>query len=452
MKNNFQKRLIISASLSLIFTFSMMAQTDLGTHFMNNSLSQSNLSNPALFSDFSVIVSLPSVYADLSNPNFTLDDVLSETGNGSSIQIDNLLSKLGSDGLSFQANGAVETFGLNIQHDKYLFNFHHAVRVFNQTSLSKDLVQFVWGGHDQFVGDPVNIDIQQNLLAYQELGLAFGYRVNDNFSFGTRIKWLKGLATLQTPSATASINGDIGQFQLSTSSNFKIQTGGLPISDLEDLGQLSFSDIDMNWLVQNNGISFDFGINYQHDDWGIEASFNNIGGITWKENAYNFESQGVYQFDGFDLEKIVDGSEISTVEIIDSISNLFQLEERETTLKTATPTTAHVSFRYDIANRLYVSPFFFLQNFNGNSSTAVGLNIKKDFADIFTIGTQYAYQGNHNIGLMSSLRLGPLQVYAVTDNIISIFDNRKTQKFNIRTGVNLVFGNKYEKPLKCRKF
>ena len=452
MKNSIQKKLVISTFLSLVFTFSLMAQSEWGTHFMNNSLSQSNLSNPALFSDFKINVTLPSIYVDLSNPNFALDEVLSETDNGSNIQIDDLLAKLGSGGLDFQVNGAVETFGLSIQHDKFLFNFHHAIRAFNQTSLSKDLVQFAWGGHDKFIGDPVNIDIQQSLLAYQELGLAFGYRVNERFSFGTRIKWLKGLATLQTPSANAVINTDLSQYQLSTSSNFKIQTGGLPARTLENLDEISLDDLDMNWLVRNNGVAFDFGVNYQLDKWGIEASFNNIGSIVWKENAYKYESQGDYQFDGFDLQQMVEGSEFSTTEILDSIASVFQFEEKETSIKTSTPTTAFLSFRYNIVDRLSVSPFVFMQNFNGQSSVATGVNLKKDFADIFTIGTQYVYQGNHNIGLMSSLRLGPVQVYAVTDNIVSIFDNRKTQKFNFRTGMNLVFGKKYKKRnLVCRK-
>ena len=70
------------------------------------------------------------------------------------------------------------------------------------------------------------------------------------------------------------------------------------------------------------------------------------------------------------------------------------------------------------------------------------MNVKKDFGNIFSIGAQYAYikGSENNIGLSTALRLGPVQLFFSSDNVIPLINPMKGQNVNMRFGMNLLFG------------
>ena len=444
--------------LSLFYFFfaltTLSAQLEWGTHFMDNSLSQSNMSNPALFSDFNVSITMPSVYAGISNSSFPYHKVITHDEDVLRLDMDEVLNRVGTKGLKIQTNFSIESFGLNIQNERFLFNLHHGVRVFSQTHLPLETLQMVWGGNEQFIDKTINIGIEENILAYHEIGFAFGFKIEKQLTIGARVKYLQGLATIQTRQSKATIYTNPEFYQLTSETDYLIQTGGFPGEKLEDIDLFDLENFKKTIFDSNSGFAFDLGMTYRFNKkLTLEASINNIGFIKWKENSYDHISQGGYEFDGLDLQPLVESGEISAEEIIDSVTNIFQFENRETTFKTSTPANGYLSVRYELAQRFYLNSFLFMEKNNAFSNFAAGVNLKKDFGTWWTLGVQYAYhdKNTHNIGLMSSLRLGPFQFYATTDNIASILDPLKAQKINFRTGLNLVFGNKIKKRRKRQK-
>lgn len=449
------KKLILSIGFSLFLILPFLsAQLEWGTHFMNNSLSQSNMSNPALFNDFNVSITIPSVYTGFSNSSFSFHEVIKQDENVFRLDMDEVLNRVGSKGLLIQNNMSVETIGMNFQKEKFLVNFHHGLKVFNKTNLSKEMLQMLWGGNEQFIDETIDIGIQQYFLAYHEVGLALGFKIEKQLTIGTRIKYLKGLATIQTPRSVATVYTNPEFYQLSSETDYLVQTGGFPEEKLQDIDPFKLNNYDRSIFGGNKGFAFDVGMTYRFNNkLTLEASANNIGFIKWKENAYDHQSKGNYEYDGLDLQPLVEGGEISTDEIIDSITQIFQFVDTKSTFKTTTPANGYLSMRYELAQRVYVSGFLFMEKSNSLSNYAGGVNLKKDFGTVWALGIQYAYhnKSTHNIGLMTSLRLGPFQFYATTDNIGPIFDPLKTQKFNFRSGLNLVFGNKVKKRQKRQK-
>jgi hypothetical protein len=447
-KHQIITRLFLSLSYLFFALTTLSAQLEWGTHFMDNSLSQSNMTNPALFSDFNVSITMPSVYAGISNSSFPYHKVITVDENVLRLDMDEVLHRVGPKGLKLQTNLSIESFGLNIQNERFLFNLHHGVRVFSQTHLPLETLQMAWGGNEQFIDETINIGIKENILAYHEIGFAFGFKIKHQLTIGARVKYLQGLATIQTRQSKATLYTNPEFYQLTSETDYLLQTGGLPAEKLEDIDLFDLENFKKTIFDSNSGFAFDLGMTYRFNKkLTLEASINNIGFINWKENAYDHISQGGYEFDGFDLQPLVEGGEISTDEIIDSITNIFQFENRATTFKTSTPANGYLSIRYELAQRLYLNSFLFMEKNNAFSNFAAGINLKKDFGTWWTFGVQYAYhdQSTHNIGLMTSLRLGPFQFYATTDNIAPIFDPLKAQKINFRTGLNLVFGNKLKK-------
>jgi hypothetical protein len=69
----------------------------------------------------------------------------------------------------------------------------------------------------------------------------------------------------------------------------------------------------------------------------------------------------------------------------------------------------------------------------------------------FTIGAVYVVRNKRfdNFGVNTSLKIGPLQVFAATDNLLTLLQGSNSNTINIRAGLNLVFG-KMEKSSKLK--
>ncbi len=90
---------------------------------------------------------------------------------------------------------------------------------------------------------------------------------------------------------------------------------------------------------------------------------------------------------------------------------------------------------------LTVGALLFAQGNQSEYTPAFALNIRKDFGNIFSLGTQYAMvKGEvHNIGLSTALKLGPVQLFLTSDNILPVINPMNGQNVNIRFGMNLAF-------------
>ena len=179
-----------------------------------------------------------------------------------------------------------------------------------------------------------------------------------------------------------------------------------------------------------------------NDKLNIQTSVINIGRINWKDEAYNYWSKGTTTFEGLDFQPVLDEGELSVEEILDTIGTTFEFQNSQNSFSTVLPSSFYLSGSYEVMPRLKVGALFFAQGFQSDLTTAFALNVKKEFGTIFTLGGQYAMieGGAHNIGVSTSLRMGPVQLFATTDNLMPIFDPMKGQNMNVRFGMNLVFG------------
>ena len=75
-----------------------------------------------------------------------------------------------------------------------------------------------------------------------------------------------------------------------------------------------------------------------------------------------------------------------------------------------------------------------------NTAVAIGSNL--DVLPILNLGATYAFRSERldNLGLNATLLLGPVQLMAATDNIITVFRLEDSHSANLRVGLNLLFG------------
>jgi hypothetical protein len=443
-KINKMKQYIFSI-LGVCLAFSMQAQIELGTHFMSN-VAQNNLLNPAAFTDngYKVNVSLlPSIYAGFNNSAIAPDDVLEKRGTSLYLDVEGLIEKMGANGMNIQTNLNVETFTFSFKAKKWQLSLNHGLRISSFHSIPKTMIQFAWGGNAQFVDETINIAPTQNLLAYQEFGVGFGYKISDNLTLGTRLKYLVGIGTYQTATSKANIYTDPEYYQLTADTDYLINTGGLPESDIDNGEFLNLDDFEPSLFGKNRGFAFDFGASFDiNDKLNIQTSVLNIGKIKWEEDVNNYWSNGTSTFAGLDFQPLFEEGEYDPEEILDTIANTFEFTSSQNGFNTVLPSSFYLSSTYEVMPKLTVGALLFAQGFQSDLTTAFALNVKKDFGKFFSLGGQYAFieGGASNIGLSTSLRLGPVQIYATSDNIIPLMNPMKGQNVNMRFGMNLLFG------------
>ena len=418
------------------------AQIDLSTHFMNN-LAQQNATNPSTFSDYKVSVSLPSLYVGLNNSSFAPSNVLEKRGDDYYLDMEGVMSRVGESGMNVQTNLNVETFGFSVRGKKWQASFNHGIKVNSFHHIPKKLLEFAWQGNAQFIGETVNVAPVQNLMAYQEFGLGFAYQVSKQLNFGVRLKYLVGSANYSTSNAKATIYTDPEYYQLTAETDYVINTAGIPEQEMSGDDFFNFDNFEPNLFGGNQGFAIDFGASLKlTEKINVQTSILNIGKINWSDTAYNYTSNGTSTFDGLDFQPVINGGDLVLEEVVDSLTGNFDFETSQNSFSTVLPSSFYLSGTYQLNSSLSAGALFFAQGFQSELTTAFAVNIKKDFGRVFSLGAQYAFVegGAQNFGVSTTLKLGPVQIFATTDNVMPIFNPLKGQNTNLRVGMNLVFG------------
>lgn len=422
----------------------LFSQLELSTHFMDH-LWQSNLTNPAQFSNRGISVSLPSAYIGFHSPNLKYGDVFKSGKNNWEVDMDNIVNQLNSKNFKFQTNLTIETFAIAIQGKNWLVNAHHGVKVHQFAKVPKDAINFFWGGKEQFLGEEINLSVDENFQAYHEWGVGVGYQILPSTTIGFRLKYLNGIATYWNTNASAKATIDEQTGEITATTDFLFKTGGVPGGNIQNAAFIETDDLMSNFFSKNNGFALDFGITHRpNQKLKLAVSLNNLGYISWKQQAHTYHSFGKKEINELDFKPLYENGNLTFREVVDTLATTFRAKHFEAPFSVTTPLSGYASGQYEIQENLFVGGLFFFQKHESHYRNGIGLNVKKHFGKRATLGTQYSFWngGNHSIGLMTSLHLGPVQVFAITDNALLIGGVRNLKNTNLRIGMNLVFKNK----------
>ena len=99
-----------------------------------------------------------------------------------------------------------------------------------------------------------------------------------------------------------------------------------------------------------------------------------------------------------------------------------------------------------LSQALRVGVIYSLEDYRTESVSGLALTGSYQLSPVLRVGGIYAlrHETFDNLGLNATLSLGPLQVVAATDNIITAFQPKDSNQANLRLGLNLVFGKAAE--------
>lgn len=443
--------LIITICFLFCSVTSTHSQVSRSVYFLEQ-VPSSAILNPAFHPTCNFFIDMPflsSFYLGFESP-FTFDELTKKWETGDSLNIDRgtVLGVLDKKNyFSFEFNSELFRGGFRIKNHFIQFNISKAFST--KFSFEKDLATlFLYGNaNEQFLGKEFFLSgTGLNMTLYHEFALGYSVKLADKISIGARLKYLNGSFNIWSEKMDFMLyTNENSNFPLTASSDILIHTSSTISSFNNMIRQIS----GYKWfdLSQNHGYGFDFGLDYEvTDKVSVSASIIDIGWITWKENVKNFTSVNPgaeYTFEGFDVSSFIsNGSFSDTVDILDTITDHFGLE------------TTHEAYTSHLNPKLYLAGMW---HFTRNNE--LGLMIRTDFTEekikpsltlnythnfgkVLAINTNYSYinKNYYNIGLGLVIRLGPVQLYAMNDMVVAIFEPQKARNYNFHFGLSFLFG------------
>lgn len=434
------------------------AQHESTLYFMP-SISQSRYYNPATAPLYKATLGLPglsSVYFQYGNSGFAYKNLITRRAEDDSLQvtIDEFNNKLGARNyVNFNFN--VDLFHLAFKvNPRVHFMFNITPRSYNRIMFPKDIVGLLLDGNASMIGETMTLSPAAESLSYLEYAVGGSYIIDRFWTVGARVKLLNGIANVTSEKTELGLNTN-EDYHINIVGEGLIRTAGISRFFDENFEILGYSDVV--GLMGNTGFAIDLGATFKPmDRLTVGMSLVDIGSIRWSKNLTNYvlNDTSTFSFRGFDLAKIINGDEEGLSQTLDSLSS--RLEPTEVTgeaYSSFLPGRMYLSGSYALNRTVSANLLLMGELFNGRFNSGVSANIHKEFGRRMSMSVSYTANNRsfNNLGMGLSFNLKPIQLYFVSDNLLSapfalLTSNelnpylRSTQNLNLRFGINLVFG------------
>ena len=437
------KKIIFSLSFCLITSMTVNAQ-QLGLYFLDGVI-QANHLNPAFAPKQKVAYSLPGFGAGFSNSMGAYNDFVSINAEGVGVLNGDVIMQQLSDNNFIRGGFNLHTYNSVIGKKNWRIILSNTIKFDTYVNIPRDLASLAIEGNAAAVGETFNIGPDLDMSAYSETGFGFMWKFGE-VNVGGKIKLLSGLANVTTDRTQASVTTDEEYYQLTAMTDFRINAAGLvDIKNPDDLSQF-----DMEWqldefsvsdMFNNLSVGLDLGVSAKLIDkkLTLSASIIDIGKIKWK-NPYNFHSKGEYTFEGVDARNLVEDDELSFEGTLDTLDRIFNFTESNNAYTTALPMKTYLSANYKLHKFFSAGGMIYYENYRGQNFGGYALNASAHFSQIFNVGMTWSsvYKTN-SLGAHFALKLGPVQLVAITDNLMAAMKPYDNQNFNAQFGLNLAF-------------
>lgn len=444
---------------------------------------QSNLLNPALFPNNTTwYISFPGIDFQLGSPLAINDFVFyNKTANRTIISLDSMMNKMtDGDRLRIGANANIFGFGFKVKNT--FINFNSRLVNYVNLGFPSEMVNALRNGNIDENGNVIPMvemldgDIL-NATSYLETGLGVGhYFEKINLTVGIRAKMLFGVGNVQTDNTRLEFVTDPNMDSVSARMYYEIQAATFAPYDTAQ-GKFLFNGIGDIFSSGNTGFAFDLGAKYDWGPFSFSLSINDLSaGIHWKNNVMTWKpqnGQGVVVFNGLDFTTMLNGGSFS----LDSLSNYIenQLNDMKPVKQDSgdywfsIPTKFNLGANYNFG-RLFRAGFLFhgqldrgllsksnaLTNglstentFRWNGTFSLGMNVYERIE--LTAANSIVYDGssmdffNPGIGIIFSIGR-VFQFYFMSD-YVSNFYLTDSKAFNLKLGLNLLFGSAKKKTI-----
>jgi hypothetical protein len=410
--------------------------------------------NPAFIPDQKLYVGIPvlsGIQSSYANP-FSYNDVLERDSYDSiTFKVDNFLTKIATnEQFRLYSNIEILSLGTQISKGKFFVGISIRERLCQDITIPENLGNFLWYGNaaPQMFGKYTNIAPSVNFTAFDEWGASFsGYAMKGKMSWGARLKYFSGRINATTTKSTFEVYTDTSDFQIYMKSDVELKTSG--IHDIEH-----YLDQRVSSLVfpGNNGFGLDLGLTYQvNKNIAVSASVLDIGYITWKSNTMTLVSHNPgaeFSFNGLTLKDFTDMiGNLNTFgqKISDSILTLVDIDTVYDQKYTAwLPVRYNVGGSYSLNENHRFNLLLNGISWAGHFHPAMSISYNYTLPHWLGLMVSYNLFNKQytNIGAGLSINAGPIQLYAITDNLPAIIAYKGSNNYSVQVGINISINHK----------
>ena len=234
----------------------------------------------------------------------------------------------------------------------------------------------------------------------------------------------------------SKLKTDATIYALQLDNDYQLQTFDPSVSGLQNLNY-------------NGGFVTDLGIAVKLQRLQLALSINNLGyGIHWKHGGKTYTSKGTNDFSGFDSYDI---STTTFEDVTDRVKESLNFKtENKGEYVQSLPVQTYLSAVYDVNPMIEMGGLFYAEQSEIETKFGITINATAKLIKGFNLGLSYGLRNANQktVGLHATLRLfNKVQLYYVTDNILSITNPYDSKSINGRFGINLLFvANKEKMP------
>lgn len=427
------------------------AQTDLTLYNMEN-VPQSMYQNPAFIPHTKVNIGLPvisSIYLHGQNTGFKWKHLVTNDTLGSDsliLTMDNALDKMSQ--LNFLgAKAEIDLLSFGFKAGKGYFSFNATEHIGAKFAYPRDLFGLAWKGNGGYLGQSADFSgLGFDASHYREFGIGYAREINDKLTIGGKVKFLHGMANIYTKKSDLSLFTDAETFDLTANSEILLQTSGIGLfSDSSDIDVSSYL-----FKQKNFGAGIDLGASYQiNEDFRVTGSIVDLGFIRWKSDPRQYFSQAAsFTFSGIDIADFptggVDNAFIDSLGqvLIDSLEGTFVIDSNVNPYSAPTVPRLYLGGDYFITDKIKTGVLFKGELYHGTFLPSVAAHITARVKRFFQASLNFSYTDRSapNMGFGFAVNGGPVQLYLVSDNVLSPLMPHNTKNAHVHMGLNLTFG------------
>ncbi|HQN93690.1 MAG TPA: DUF5723 family protein [Prolixibacteraceae bacterium] len=454
-----QTRNTIATLLIIFLCISTIQAQENILYFMGNSPQSTHL-NPAIINDQSKLTIGIPLLAGQSfslNNSFTISEITTVNQNTLYIDLDKMNEKAEDKNHLWQRYTS-NLADIQWRRENDCFSFSITGNQLLNGSFNNNIISLASKGNAPLKGKPIHSNFDVNFIHYREFALGYNRNISEKLTLGGKLKFLTGLSAVdvQKMELTLETSADVEYANINAEGNYRLS---LPTSMRLENNKIN-NPFNYLTTASNYGLAADLGVNYLlNPKIELSASIINLGFIRWKNEAKTVSHNGSFAWKGFDLSNMKNliGYEKEPYTdpfqaFKDSVKELVNFREANNPFTTGIPMYIYFATGYTFSESFkagIVDQVMVFDKQTRNSLTLSGnLNINR-FASI-SAGYSIIDKSFANLSIGTAIKLGPVQIYLLTDNILAI-NVANSNTFNIRAGANLMFGTIEKAPVKTKK-
>ena len=456
IKNMRKLSAFIAVILLALAVHPLKAQNVSPVDFMRYNPYQTN-ANAAIDLPYESVMSLVigNIGVDVQNTTLRYDNCFDFDAQGrpATVNLRQLANSLKEDNyIGLDAN--VDLFTLYKRIGKDLITINYGVKAQGDARYNDGLFQLLGYGNSAFVGEdnPAHVDLDLNMMGYQELAVGYQRNINEQLSLGGKAKLLFGVANVRTDAFDVNLFTDPNTYDLRLKENIAMRASMPNVIYVDEAGQLkSNGPFSVGELFRNPGFGIDFAAEYRFDDqFSAVAAVRDLGFIHWGKNnlgmtgqvndAGQFYDDGDFLYNGLNVDELqsIFSDEWYRERFFDTLQQYFQVElSPMEKYNTALNTTLMLRGNYDLTPQ------------NRFSAQVQGRFLGSGFRPAFTVAYCGSFFNNlnvcatytmmphsyDNIGLGVSAMIETCNIYLTTNNVIGLFKPMNMSGFNAQVGI-----------------